>query len=158
MSQATAKSYSINGNPRYRIDHEGRRSYYQPVKPEEDRRVPRYDQETLKRIKEREGDFTTYLLPAVLRHIRQALYWLQPADLADAEQDAAGIAWKNFRRFIFTNSDPLNVVGYLAKMVVKSVLRGVGAVGTLPHKDVLSRRAQRLHGFNVVSYREGDQE
>ena len=68
---------------------------------------------------------------------------------ADCIAETIGLAWKWFCRLVQRGKDVLQFVGALASLAARAVRSGRRACGQERANDVMSRVAQRRHGFTV---------
>jgi hypothetical protein len=91
------------------------------------------------------------LLPAIQRFARFAFRHLEPADREEAVAEATAAALVAYRRLARLGRQQLAYATPLARYAVLHVFSGRHVGGRQNHTDVLSKAAQRRHGFGVVS-------
>jgi DNA-directed RNA polymerase specialized sigma24 family protein len=90
------------------------------------------------------------VLPRIERYARTALSALScPCAREDAVAEVVALAWSWYRRLTERGRDPSAFVSALTAYAVRQVRSGRRLCGQEKAKDVLSRRAQRRHGFAV---------
>jgi hypothetical protein len=92
------------------------------------------------------------ILPRIERHGRVYFRHLRCSHAkADAIADMVALCWLWFGRLIAKGKDPLAFPMMLATFAARQVNEGRHCVGQEKARDVMSRRAQRRHGFHVES-------
>ncbi|MGE3807456.1 MAG: hypothetical protein AB7K24_22560 [Gemmataceae bacterium] len=92
------------------------------------------------------------ILPTIETHARISFRHIPCADKrADRVAETVALAFKWFVRISERGKDATRFPTILAGYAVRAVRSGRRVCGQLAHKDVLSERAQQLHGFCVGS-------
>ncbi len=97
--------------------------------------------------------FAEKILPAVHRHAlkRLAANGFKQDDQEELAQEACCLAWRHFVSLIHHGKhDPFHMIGLIVVRAIKSVQRFQLFVARENHKDIMSRRAQRIHGFKLA--------
>ena len=96
------------------------------------------------------------LLPRIERHARIAFRHLGcPQSRDDAVGEAVALAWRSYLRLLERGKDPAQFVSRFAGYAARAVRRGRRVCGQEAGQEVLSPRAQALHGFAVRRLPEG---
>jgi hypothetical protein len=83
--------------------------------------------------------------------IRRAFWHQTWIDLEEVLAEATAAAIQNHQRIHASGRDPSPFLGRVATLAVSHVHSGRHVGGSQNSKDVMSRRAQRRHGFRVLS-------
>jgi hypothetical protein len=96
--------------------------------------------------------FLALILPYVERHARVVFrHFRCPDRKEDAVCECVALAWKWFVRLVKQGKDPSEFPSALATFAARAVRAGRRLTRMERTKDVLSPRAQQLHGFQVES-------
>jgi len=99
-----------------------------------------------------QAQFLEVVLPFVQRHGEFVFRHVRcPGRKEDAIQEMLGLCWKWFLRLVERGKDPTQFPTALATYAAVAVRCGRRLTRPERTKDVLSSRAQRLHGFKVES-------
>jgi hypothetical protein len=96
------------------------------------------------------------LLPAIQRFARFAFRHLEPVSREEAVAEAVAAALVAYHRLFQLGRQQIAYASPLARFAVLHVLSGRHIGGRQNHTDVLSRSAQRRHGFGVLSLNRAD--
>jgi hypothetical protein len=91
------------------------------------------------------------IAPAIQRFARVAFRHLDPASREEAVAEAIAAALVAYRRLVELGRQHIAYATPLARYAVLHVLSGRHVGGRQNHTDVLSKSAQRRHGFRVES-------
>jgi hypothetical protein len=90
------------------------------------------------------------ILPRIEAHAQVCFHYIKcPGRRADAIAETIGISWRWFLRLTAQGKDITEFVSALASYAVRHVRSGRRLCGQERAKDVLSKLAQRRHGFCV---------
>jgi hypothetical protein len=97
--------------------------------------------------------FVTRIMPAVERHARVYFRHLRcPHAKQDAVADATALAWRWFVRLTERGKDTAQFPSAIAAFAARAVNAGRRVCGQEKPRDVLSRIAQKRHGFAVETF------
>lgn len=100
-------------------------------------------------LEELHNQFLTVVLPRVQAHAGVVFRDRTAGDKAEMTADAVALAWKWFVRLKERGKDVSRFPTRIATLVCRAVSCGRRVTRTESAKDVLSKRAQQRHGFQV---------
>jgi hypothetical protein len=100
-------------------------------------------------IEELHAQFVKIVLPRVESHAALVFRSRKAEDKAELLADAVALAWKWTVRLVNRGKNPWKFPTAIATLVCRAVSCGRRVTRMDSAKDVLSRRAQRRHGFRV---------
>lgn len=90
------------------------------------------------------------MLPTLQRRAGAAFRAIRnPEDKAEAHANCVALAWRSWRALAARGENPIYYADALWKWAIKGTLAGRHLGAVEPSEDVLSPRAQYLHGFSV---------